>query len=45
MLRLKKYFTFESMQGPGQPQSGLWPSFVLQTVPEKVFPCVQIISF
>ena len=39
--QIKKYFTFESMQGSGQPQSGLWPSCVLQTVPEKVFPCVQ----
>ena len=35
--QIKKYFTFESMQGSGQPQSALWPSFVLQTVPEKVF--------
>ena len=39
--QIKKYFTFESMQGSGQPQSSLWPSCVLQTVPEKVFPCVQ----
>ena len=39
--QIKKYFTFESMQGSGQPQSSLWPSCVLQTVPKKVFPCVQ----
>ena len=31
-------FTFESIHGSGQPQSGLWPSCVLQTVPKKVFP-------
>jgi hypothetical protein len=29
------------MQGSRQPQGSLWPSFVLQTVPGKVFPCVQ----
>lgn len=39
--QIKKYFTLSQYRALGSPRAACGLSFVLQTVPEKVFPCVQ----
>ena len=43
--QIKKYFTFESIQGSGQPQSSLWPPCVCKQCLRKFFPVFKKISF
>ena len=41
MLRLKGILRLSQCRALGSPRAACGLSFVLQTVPEKVFPCVQ----
>ena len=41
MLRLKSILRLSQYMALGSPRAACGLSFVLQTVPEKVFPCVQ----
>ena len=45
MLRLKSILRLSKYRALGSPRAACGLSFVLQTVPEKVFPCVQKIFF
>ena len=41
MLRLKNILRLSQYRAQGSPRGACGLSFVLQTVPKKVFPCVQ----
>ena len=41
MLRLKSILRLNQYMALGSPRAACGPSCVLQTVPKKVFPCVQ----